>query len=65
MHNRICNKQTKLFRRIVDEKKQNEEFDVTVSVPTLANCDGVVMEAKDNYCRKGVEVTGLSSGLLS
>ena len=48
----MCNKQTKLFRRSVDEKTANEEFEVTVNGPNLANCDGVVMEALDNYWRK-------------
>ena len=54
-----------MFRRNVDEKTANEEFEVTVSGPKLANCDVVVMEAIDNYWRKRVKVVDISSGLLS
>ena len=48
----MCNKQAKLFRRSVDEETANEEFEVTVNGPNIANCDGVVMEAMHNYWRK-------------
>ena len=61
----MCNKQTKLFRRSFDEKTANEEFEVTVNGPNLATCDGVVMEAIDNYSGGKVEVAGICSVLLS
>ena len=36
-------------RRSVDEETANEEFVITVNSPNLANCDGVVREAMEDY----------------
>ena len=38
-------------RRSTNEETANEEFEIAVNGPNLANCDGVVKEAMDNYWR--------------
>ena len=43
-----------MFRRSVYVKTANEEFEITVNGPNLANCDGIAMEAMDNYWTKWV-----------
>ena len=39
------------MRRNVDEDASNQEFEITSNGPNLANCDGVVKDAMEDYWR--------------
>ena len=40
-------------RRNTEEAATNEEFEIATNGPNIANCDGVVKEAMDNYWKGG------------